>query len=163
MFFAWALFALLLPLVFPPDLRALGAGDPSGVAVVFFLFVSLGTGFGSAVLGIIAGWVGVCRSRGYPELPWAGLALNSALLLVQLVVLILILPISGAGAKWVVVPVIIVAGTVFAALDYGKEFVGRFKPTTDPAPSPESFWFWLLGLACGTGVTVCILGLTRHR
>ena len=55
---------------------------------------------------------------------------------------------------------IIMVGSVFAALAGTREFVGQVKPPTGRAWSLLAFWFWLLGVACGTGVMVGILGLT---
>jgi hypothetical protein len=116
----------------------------------------------ATVLGVITGWVGVRRSRGYPELPWAGLALNSALLLFQLTMPLVLLAVSEPGANWGVAPMIAIVATVFAALAGAREFVMRAKPMNDPAPSGwRLWWVWVLGVACGTGVMGCILGLLR--
>jgi hypothetical protein len=157
--FVPALFAPLLLLVSLPHHSA--SGPAEGAEVAFLLFVCLGAGFGSTVLGVLTGWVGVRRSRGYPEWPWAGLALHGALLLLQLVLWIVLLPGSEAGAKWIVVLMIIIVGTVFAALVGAREFVARAKRTNDAISSSwRLWWMWVLGLACGTGVMGCILRLT---
>jgi hypothetical protein len=98
---------------------------------------------------------------GYPEWPWAGPALNCAMLLLELVLPPLMLAVSEPGAPWIVAPVTLVVGTVFAALAGAREFVGRARGTNDLVPSGGRLgWLWLLGVACGTGVMVCILGLT---
>jgi hypothetical protein len=157
--FALAIIVLLLAFVFVPR-RAVGPAD--GAALAFLLFVSLTAEFACTVLGVITGWVGIRRSRDYPELPWAGLALNSALLLLQIILPIVLVPGSEAGAGWVVVPMIIIVGAVFAALVGAREFVGRAKRMNDPVPSGGRPWLeWFLGVACGTAVTIWILRLTH--
>jgi hypothetical protein len=163
---ALPLFAPLLLLVFLQDLRA--GGPAAGAVLAFLVFVCLGAAFGCALLGVITGWVGVRRSRGYPELPWASLAVHSALLVLQLILLILLpytlgrLPGSDDGARWVVAPMIVIVGTVSAALVGAKEFLGQAKRMNDPVRSDwRLWWVWFLGLACGTGVMVCILRVVQ--
>jgi hypothetical protein len=155
--FGVAILVPLLALVFLPH-HAVGPADAA--ALTFLWFVCLAAEFGCMVFGVITGWVGVRRSRGYAEWPWASLALNSALLLLPVVLLIVLLPGSEAGAQWVVLPMIIMVGTVFAALAGAREFVGRAKGMNDPVPSDGRLgWVWLLGVACGTGVMGFILRL----
>jgi hypothetical protein len=163
---ALPLFAPFLLVVFLQDLRA--GGPAAGAVLAFILFVCLGAEFGCTLLGVITGWVGVRRSRGYPELPWAGLAIHSALLLLQLILLLVLpytlgrLPGSDDGVRWIVAPMIVIVGTVSAALAGAREFVGRAKRMNDPVRSDwRLWWMWFLGLACGTGVMVCILRLVQ--
>jgi hypothetical protein len=156
--FALAILVMLAALVFMPH-RATGPADAA--ALTLLLFVCLAGEFGCTVLGVITGWIGVRRSRGYPEWPWAGLALNSALLLLQLVLPIVLLLGSEAGAKWIVVSMIVIVGTVFAALARTRDFVRRRKPMSDSVSSGwRLWWMWCLGVACGTAVMVCLLRLT---
>jgi hypothetical protein len=141
------------------------ADDPAlGAEIALLVFVCLGALFGCTVLGVITGWVGVRRSRGYPELPWAGLALNSALLLLQLLLPLLILAVSEPGANWVVAPMIVMVGIVFAALAGVREFVGRAKRVNNPVPSGwRLWWVWFLGVGCGVGAMMGILSLTHPK
>jgi hypothetical protein len=158
--FALAILGLLLPLIFRQDLAVLRADDPSTVAVVFLIFVFLGAEFACTLLGVITGWVGVRRSRGYPELPWAGLALNSALLLLELVLPIVCLLAADPGIKWVVAIMIVIVWAMFAALIGARDLIARAKQTNNSLSSGWPLWWvWFLGVACGTAVTGCILRL----
>jgi hypothetical protein len=154
--FALTLSAPLLLLVF---WRRELADDPAlGAEKAFLVFVCLAAVFGCSLFGVITGWIGIRRSRGYQELPWAGLALNSALLLLQLVLPPVLLAVSEPGAAWLMAPTIVILGAVFAALVGVRDFIGRTNH-----PVRAGWWIWFLGVACGTAVLVFIRLLMPAR
>jgi hypothetical protein len=153
-FFALALCPPLFLTVFMLNYSATGPAE--GAAYAFLLFICLGMLFVCTLLGVLTGWIGARRSRDYPELPWAGLALNSALLLLQLVVPPLLLAASEPGASWVVGPMILIVGTIFVAMDGAIEFARQ--------PLPVSLaWRWFLGLVCGALVSGLVLRVILGR
>jgi hypothetical protein len=157
--FALAIAVLLVAFLLVPH-HAVGPADAA--ALMFLGFVCVAAELACTVLGMITGLVGVRRSRGYPEWPWAGLALNGAVFQLQLVLPSVMLAVSAPRATWVVAAVILIVGIVFAALIYGREFVGRTRRPNDPVSSGWGLWWvWCLGVACATGVMVCLLRLTE--
>lgn len=155
--FALAVLAPVPLVVIWPQMS--GWGPAEGAALAFLLFVCVGGALACAVLGVLTGWVGIRRSRGYAELPWAGPALNGAVLHFPLVLLLVLLPGSETGSAWAVVPMLLVLAGVFALLVGAREFIGRPKRAGDPAESRRVWRAWIIGVACGTGVMVGVLRL----